>query len=281
MTINSNKGVLLIAFNNDVLDYGKMAVMCATRVKQFLKVPICLVTNENTWKSIPKTHKSLFDFKKIDKPKNGGTREFGSLGSSRYFNKNRSDMYDLTPFDETIAIDVDYIITSTHLNNLWGSSKEVMCYNTIQTIGSVHEEPSDIYMSSTSLRMLWATVTYFRKSQKSKLFFERVKFIRENYDYYVHLYRLTSDLYRNDFAFTIANNQLSNNSTKPENSFVGFIPGKLITANIGSVLKQISVDAIAVKTDVTHVLFKEDVHFIEKANLLDVYDEVTKCQKDL
>jgi hypothetical protein len=49
----------------------------------------------------------------------------------------------------------------------------------------------------------------FKKTKVSKMFFDLVSFIKENYEYYADLYRFDSRQYRNDISFSIARHILN------------------------------------------------------------------------
>ena len=40
-------GALIFAFNNEKTDYVRMAAWCANRVKQYLDIPVAIVTDAN------------------------------------------------------------------------------------------------------------------------------------------------------------------------------------------------------------------------------------------
>ena len=52
------KGVLLFAFNNDIVDYYEMAVATAKRINHFLNLPVTIVTDEE---SLPAIQSYAFD----------------------------------------------------------------------------------------------------------------------------------------------------------------------------------------------------------------------------
>jgi len=52
----------------------------------------------------------------------------------------------------------------------------------------------------------------FKKTEASKMFFDLVSFIKENYEYYADLYRFDSRQYRNDISFSIARHILNGHS---------------------------------------------------------------------
>ena len=64
-------------------------------------------------------------------------------------------------------------------------------------------------MGLFGLQYLWATAILFKKTQKSKMLFDLVGRIQRNYVYYSKLYHMRERNFRNDYAFTIANNILN------------------------------------------------------------------------
>jgi hypothetical protein len=74
----------------------------------------------------------------------------------------------------------------------------------------------------------WATVFYFKKSQATEAFFELVKLIKDNWNYYRMLYSIDAITYRNDFSFSIAINIM--NGGRTDGDFVSSLPGKLYYA---------------------------------------------------
>ena len=67
----------------------------------------------------------------------------------------------------------------------------------------------DRQISETGPKLSWATTVMFNKTEKSKLFFQLINFIRENWEYYSDLYRFDPRQYRNDISFSIANHILN------------------------------------------------------------------------
>ena len=66
-------------------------------------------------------------------------------------------------------------------------------------------------VSDYSIPMLWATVFYFSKANKSsKILFDLIKHIQENWNFYRLQYQIIGNNYRNDFAFSIALHIMSN-----------------------------------------------------------------------
>jgi hypothetical protein len=62
----------------------------------------------------------------------------------------------------------------------------------------------DQWVSETGVHLYWATTVFFSKNKQSKIFFDLVENIKQNYKYYSDLYRFDNRRYRNDISFSIA-----------------------------------------------------------------------------
>ncbi len=206
------KGVVIFAQNNSDIDYAKMSLFTAKRVKEYLNVPVSLITDSKDWliKSQPDAEQ-VFD--KIipiwtDSSKKIQSKTFhdGTLSSKQLEWKNfsRASCYDFSPYDETIVIDSDYLISSSHLNLAWGSSADFMLFKDSNDLAGWRNQSSFNYINQYSIPFYWATVFYFKKTKETSAFFRFIEHIRENWIYYKHLYCIDSSIFRNDFAFSIA-----------------------------------------------------------------------------
>ena len=71
------------------------------------------------------------------------------------------------------------------------------------------KDPSLDRLYDMGITMYWATVVYFRKTEYVESFFNCVKHVRNNPQYYKDLYRWQGTLYRNDYSFSIAAHMMS------------------------------------------------------------------------
>ena len=112
-----NRGVLLFAQNNAEIDYVKLATFSARQIKKFLDVPVSIVTDSLDAVTDPEVFDKII---LIDAQLEQNSRFFydGSDKHSKLVWKNgaRSNCYNLTPYDETLVIDVDYVVNSNFLN---------------------------------------------------------------------------------------------------------------------------------------------------------------------
>jgi len=126
-----------------------------------------------------------------------------------FYNVNRCDAYDISPYDETILLDADYLILSDTLNHCWGHNNELMMNWKFQDIMYERKDPTLDRLYDMGITMYWATVVYFRKTEYVESFFNIVKHVRNNPQYYKDLYKWQGTLYRNDYSFSIAAHMMS------------------------------------------------------------------------
>ncbi|MBT7765720.1 MAG: hypothetical protein HN730_01110 [Bdellovibrionales bacterium] len=230
----ATKGIVLFAKNNEEIDYIKLAKICALCIKKSMgDIPIALVCDQEEVKQSSDKHLSLFD-QLIPQPKTIGQnrKTFWGNGEKKlltYHNLSRPSVYELTPYEETLLIDSDFIVQNNSLNDVWGSGEDMLMNYQVRTISGEPFNLSDRRLSDFGPKMYWATVAYFRKSHYCQLFFDLVKAIRKNYLFYSKSYYLLSpDLYRNDYAWSIAAHLLSD--TKRES--IPPLPGEVMLSSL-------------------------------------------------
>ena len=218
-----SKGILIFAHNNTEIDYFRLAVVNALLIQKHLglsKDQITIVTDKHSYKwglsSIKPLVTKAATYIKVDqdyefKHKNTRTYKDGSLNPKilPFYNVNRCDAYELSPYEETILIDADYLILSNELNQCWGHYNDIMMNWEYQDAMASRKFPHLERISPLGISMYWATVVYFRKSEYTEIFFNMVKDVRDNKDYYKELYNFPGGIYRNDYSFSIAAHKIS------------------------------------------------------------------------
>jgi len=91
-------------------------------------------------------------------------------------------------------------------------------------IAQVRDEREFEYISDKGIDFYWATVVYFEKNEKNDIYFNLIDHIEENWNYYQSIYDINADLFRNDFAFSIAIHIM--NGFQSNNEIVDKLPGK-------------------------------------------------------
>jgi hypothetical protein len=217
------KGILIFAHNNRAVDYALMATIAAGLAKKHLGLPVSLVTDASTisWCKESGSYDrmiKLFDqIIEVDRPVTDNMRNLHDgihVKSVPFVNSNRSNAYDLSPYDKTLLIDSDYLIFSDRLNSYWDVPEDVMISTGMLDIyDQTRLGYLDKYVSETGVHMYWATNVMFTKSDYAETFFNLVDHIRENYKYYADLFRFSNSQFRNDIAFSVAKHILDGFST--------------------------------------------------------------------
>ena len=219
------KGIIMFAHNNDEIDYLKLAVMNAMLIQKNLglsKDQIAIVTDKPSmeWtagdigKALINKACKHYIYKEKDRDfKYANMRLYKdtSLSPKRlsFYNLDRCDAYELSPFDETIVIDADYLILSNKLNGCWGHNEDLMMNWHYEDIMTDRTYESLDRITPLGITMYWATVVYFKKCDYAETFFNFVKHVKDNRQYYIDLYKIPGALYRNDYSFSIAAHMMS------------------------------------------------------------------------
>ena len=220
---SNSRGVLMFAHNNTEIDYFRLAVVNALLVQKNLGIknitvvtdPFSLAQGEKTLgkRLIKKAINNIIVIEKDKKFKALNQRLYKDTSHTAkylpFYNVNRCDAYDLSPYDETILIDVDYLILSDTLNSCWGHNNELMMNWKYQDIMYERKDPSLARLNDMGITTYWATVVYFRKTEYVESFFNVVSHVKKNPQFYKDLYKWQGTLYRNDYSFSIAAHVMS------------------------------------------------------------------------
>lgn len=217
------RGGLIFAHNNRDVDYALLAVISGGLAKKNLRIPVSLITDESTieWmktSNIYKTAVTVFDkIILVNSPKTNNTRRLhdGNINKTVPFvNTNRNSVWDLTPYDQTLLIDSDFLIFSDRLNEFWNVDEPVLISTAMNDVYSENRVGyHDRYISDTGVHMYWATTVMFTKNSQSRAFFDTVQYVKTNYEYYADIFRFDPSQYRNDIAFSIAKHILGGFTT--------------------------------------------------------------------
>lgn len=202
------QGILLLAFNNEEIDYVELSIYCAQQIKKNLGKPVTLITDSKDWLIDHHKKQDLFD-QVIDitdpliqtKKFYDGT---GKYKKSSWKNFRRADVYELSPYDETLVIDSDFIINSSFLNYCWDQKHDFLIYDKSNDLSGWRDSFEFEFINEFSVKFYWATVFFFRKTAEVKKFFKIVEHVRDNWNYYSTIYQCINKKFRNDFAFSIA-----------------------------------------------------------------------------
>lgn len=200
------KGALLFAFNNNSTDYYAMAVKTAKRINYFLDLPVSLVTDSNSITESDYTFDKVF---LVDPDKSN------IKNKSIWINKGRYQAFELSPYEETLLLDTDYLVNS-NLLNLDYNYTDFLCPNKTNFILN---DMGLEYVSATSFPTLWATIIMFKKTKTTKHLFDCMRMVQDNYNHYIDLYNIATSLYRNDYALAIAHRLINGHLENKSNYF--------------------------------------------------------------
>ena len=200
-------GVLLFAHNSPHIDYVKQAVFCAKKIKEHLKLQVALVTDSQKYleRAFP-FHNNYIDHVISNHHKTDQHRKFwnGSTYKTLPWNNfTRCNSYDLTPFQKTLVLDTDFLVGNNLLLKCFEDNHFKINKKFIDLNPHRNDDTLD-RVSETTIDMSWATVFYFCKNKFGSTFFELVKHIQDNWNYYRLCYSIQENNFRNDFAFSIA-----------------------------------------------------------------------------
>ena len=208
------QGILIYAHNTRAVDYALLSVISAGLAKKHLSMPASLVTDDSTvsWmKQSQIFHLAEKVFENIivaDRPITNNQRRLydGENNSTVPFvNVNRDTAWNLTPYDRTLLIDSDFLIFSDVLNKYWNTDCDLLIGESINDIYSQDRmKYLDRHVSDTGVKLYWATTVMFTKNQNTRLFFDTVNHVKENYRYYADVFRFDHRQFRNDIAFSVS-----------------------------------------------------------------------------
>ena len=259
------KGALLFAYNTPETDYLKIASITAERIGRFLDLPTTVVTNQA---SINTTSASLSYFEKtvitdiVDE---------NYLSKKMWYNKGRFKAYEFSPYDDTLLIDVDYLINSNKLLKLF-DNHDIKIHDKIRYLMTSQVEEQ---MGTSKFNTLWATVIRFQKTGRAKHMFEMLEQVQKNYAYYSNLYKYHTFVYRNDYAVTIALKTINGQLYEPRD----FISWELLHVPDKATVYKESDTVYTLECTDPHTAKLEyikltnlDFHIMNKNNFLDLFN---------
>jgi len=215
----SSQGVVMFAHNNDTVDYVKQSIFSAIQVKKYLKKPVTLITsNTEHLHTQYKKYSQVFDTViTVTEPLIFQNRDFYNGAETKindlWKNHLRSTAYKLSPYDETIVMDTDYIVGNQNLLKCFQSKEDFLIHQQSIYINYFNKPEWKIkYISDTGMEMYWATVFYFKKTDRVREMFELIAHIKEHWAYYRFIWQIPEQNFRNDFAFSMAIHMLNGNS---------------------------------------------------------------------
>jgi hypothetical protein len=192
-------GVLIFAFNNEHIDYLAMANWSAKNIRRHLQLPVAVVTDQ----TIPANY--FFEQVILATAEGQYSRKFADQEENvTWYNGNRVDAYELSPWNQTLVLDADYVVASDELKKVLAMKQNFVAHKTAYDVVNQDNFDELNNFGNYNMPMWWATVMMFRRSTEAKLIFESMAMIKNNWQHYKNLYGVNRPTYRNDFALSIA-----------------------------------------------------------------------------
>ena len=192
-----NRGVLLFCFDTEHTKYHKILEKCVHLVKKNLKLEITVVTDFKTYKMMKPL--GFINYKFIE-PEVGNTKD-----GKEWNNKDRHMAYELSPYDTTLVIDIDYFCFTDNLLQFMDTAYDFLVPTQAHDLTQRNTFHQRVW---SMIPMVWATVFVFKKTKKAKMIFDMIKYVKEYYPHFNQLYRIWAQNLRNDYVFAIALQQL-------------------------------------------------------------------------
>lgn len=292
MQTEKSQGFLIFAQNNSTVDYLKIALTNALLIQKYLNKPVSVVTDSLTLKwpyhvENAQLLEDTFD-QIIIQEKNSSFVNQRAYRDTIYHsvqdnfnNSTRASAYELSPYDETILIDADYLVFDDVLNGVWGSSEDILLNSEAIDLNGVPLTGAEQRISDTGIRMYWATCIYFKKCERAKMLFSTTEHVRKHWDFYQLTYDFQGHLFRNDFAFSIAIHLM--NDFEEANHFKSLPNPQLLTVLDSD--QAFSYDGDGVMTLFVHnkvenwkfeitKIKKMSVHLLNKLSLMPLLDSI-------
>jgi hypothetical protein len=241
-------GVLLYCFNTESYRYDKIAAKTIPLLRQNLGLEITVVTNDETRVHLPE--QEGVNYMVIE------NQTGNYINQKSWYNLDRHRAYELSPYEKTILLDIDYFCYSDYLLTLANTDQDFMVHDKVHDVTG-HD--SYKFARNSMIPMVWATVIIFKKTPRTMAIFDMVKYVKERYSYFCDLYRIDFQNFRNDYAFAIALHQLG--------GFKGYetIPNRLPTLPAAAKVTEVSATHVSWNHQGRHGrIANNDLHVIDK-----------------
>jgi hypothetical protein len=294
-----DSGILLIAYNNGKIDYEKLALVAARCVKLHMNNNhVTLLTDQPTFDALkleltPSLAAQTFDHIIIDNvthERNTRTHRDSPWNefTTQFNNKNKHSIFNKSPYNKTLMIDVDYLIGNDTLDAVFDTDSEVAMYKHALSVRNYKPRIWEQKLHPDGIDMWWSTAVYWRSdSELAKLFFGVWEHVKENYNYYKWLYKFPGVLFRTDYAVSIAVHILNGHR---QGNLIHELPSKVMrfSEQIDDIadFKEIN-DMLLICPDpkelwksIASRVKNENVHVMNKMAILRHYDKIKQMIYD-
>lgn len=169
-----DKGIVLLAQNNNTHNYVEQAAALALSVNKFNNIPVSIITDD----IVPNNFRKYFD--QII-PIQWGDMAAGSDWKV----ENRWKVYYQSPYNETIVMDTDMLVLQ-NIDNLWKFYSNYDLFFTTNPITYRNEPITSSYYRQmfidNNLPNIYSALYYFKKSETAHNFFTYLELVIKNFD---------------------------------------------------------------------------------------------------
>jgi len=213
MKYKEKQGVCFFVYNNNQLDYVDLLMLAARYVKEYLKLPVCMITDNGTYNWMLESQSesdidTYIDYIKItndqfkDNPRTHRDSPWSEF-TAQFQNSNKHKIWEYSPFEQTLLMDTDYIVKNDFLLQSFNNPGVSMYNNAVSTRNDPPHR-NEVLLYPSGIKMWWSTVVYFDRSEFSKMFFDLWDHVADNYEFYQFLYNFPGGLFRTDYCVSIA-----------------------------------------------------------------------------
>ncbi len=210
------KGTCFFAYNNEQLDYIRLAHIAAGYVKRNMKNnDTCLITDKGSYAWLKESMSAKLrdecfdeivvnDIEHVANPRKHHDSPWSEF-SAQFSNSNKHNIIEYSPFDKTILLDTDFIVQNDFYDYIFDTEIPFALHKVARYLE--HQAPylNEQTLNEGGIHHWWSTVVYFNKSQdEAWTFFKMWEHVKENWDYYHLLYQFPPALFRTDFCVSIA-----------------------------------------------------------------------------
>ena len=256
--LQHDKGFLVYNFDTETTNYSKITKLCIEHLKHHMPdIPVAVCGDHVEGCDIH------IDMKDVKHNKRSYVHNNDAV-SETWLNLTRDKSFAISPFEQTILMDSDYIVLSDHLMTLFDSSSPFLMPDKIYNIKE--DRISESYLGESKVLQKWATLVKFDKSDITEQFFQFWSNALKNYEYYMKLFKWKNDgTVWNDNAISIAHAQITDYN--PLNTrFI--VPWPVCFASFKCEIDSITMDQAIIKDQKSAMSVNEDVHILNKQDLL-------------
>lgn len=178
------RGAVILVRDSGDISYTQLAAWSAERIQRHLDIPTTILQSQS---------------------EANGTREIGDRAVP-WYNLDRFRAWEMSPYDETLLLDADYVVSSDQLRALFGNQQDLVAMRYAYDVTARRDYQDLNWFGRHRMPSAWATVVYFRRTRITEMVFHMIHMIQDHWAHYKDVYGITERRFRNDYALAIALN---------------------------------------------------------------------------